>query len=285
MKKRIFAFIAVVLMLTLSFSFFSLASLAAEKPEERLVPRLADNANLIDENAEKQLLERLDSLSELYQFDFVVATVKTTGGKDIVSFSDDYFDYNGFGYGEDDSGVALIISMDPREVYISGCGEGTQYFDYADAQNIIDVFYDDLKAGKYASVVETFIGEAESKVDAGRNGSSDYEGGKLPMDVRLTVFLYNWKTTILIPLAVGIILAFITVVFLKRGLKSVKKNEGAADYEVPGSLNITNSREYFLYSNVTKTPKMNSDNSDGIGSSGTHGGSSGNDHSGGGRSF
>ena len=137
MKKRIFAFIAAVLMLAVSFSFFCFA---AQKPETRLVARLADKAGLIDDATEKQLLATLDSLSEQMQFDFVVATVDSTGGKDIVAFSDDYFDYNGFGFGNDDSGVALIISMNPREVYISGCGEGTEYFDYDDCQDIIDVF-------------------------------------------------------------------------------------------------------------------------------------------------
>ena len=97
MKKRVLAFAVAVMVLALSLCVFSLA---AVKPETRQVPRLVDKANLIDEADEKRILERLDSLSEQYQFDFVAATVKTTGGKEIVEFSDDYFDYNGFGYGK-----------------------------------------------------------------------------------------------------------------------------------------------------------------------------------------
>ncbi len=286
MKKRFLAFLAAVLMLALSVSFLGFA--AAKKPETRQVPRLVDEANLIDAADEKELLSSLDSLSELYQFDFVAATVKSTGGKDIVAFSDDYFDYNGFGYGDDDSGVALIISMDPRVVYISGCGEGTKYFDYNDAQNIIDVFYSDLKAGNYASVVKTFISEAESRVDAGRNGYSyggDLDSG-LPANVRFSVFLGNWKTTILIPVLLGIVLAFITVSFLKRGLKSVRKKESAADYEVPGSLKLTRNEDYFLYSNISRTRRaQDNDSGSFFGSGGSHTSSSGNSHSGGGRSF
>ena len=278
MKKRVLAFAAAVMVLALSLCVFSLA---AVKPETRQVPRLVDKANLIDEADEKRLLERLDSLSEQYQFDFVAATVKTTGGKEIVEFSDDYFDYNGFGYGKDDSGVALIISMNPRIVYISGCGEGTKYFDYNDAQEIIDVFYGDLKAGNYAAVVDTFIDEAQRSVEFGRNG--------VPFSYRLQTLLPNWMVTLLAPVVIGIALAFATVSFMTKGLKSVRKKESAADYVVPGSMRLTRNEDVFLYSNVSKTAKVqdNSDSSSGssYGSSGSHESSSGNSHSGGGRSF
>ena len=278
MKKRILAFAAAVMVLALSLCVFSLA---AVKPETRQVPRLVDKANLIDEEDEKRLLERLDSLSEQYQFDFVAATVKTTGGKEIVEFSDDYFDYNGFGYGKDDSGVALIISMNPRIVYISGCGEGTKYFDYGDAQKIIDVFYGDLKAGNYAAVVDTFIDEAQRSVEFGRNG--------VPFSYRLQTLLPNWMVTLLAPVVIGIALAFATVSFMTKGLKSVRKKESAADYVVPGSMRLTRNEDVFLYSNVSKSAKVqdNSDSSSGssYGSSGSHTSSSGNSHSGGGRSF
>ncbi len=278
MKKRVLAFAAAVMVLALSLCVFSLA---AVKPETRQVPRLVDKANLIDEADEKRLLERLDSLSEQYQFDFVAATVKTTGGKEIVEFSDDYFDYNGFGYGKDDSGVALIISMNPRIVYISGCGEGTKYFDYNDAQEIIDVFYGDLKAGNYATVVDTFIDEAQRSVEFGRNG--------VPFSYRLQTLLPNWMVTLLAPVVIGIALAFATVSFMTKGLKSVRKKESAADYVVPGSMRLTRNEDVFLYSNVSKTAKVqdNSDSSSGssYGSSGSHESSSGNSHSGGGRSF
>lgn len=278
MKKRILAFAAAVMVLALSLCVFSLA---AVKPETRQVPRLVDKANLIDEADKKRLLERLDSLSEQYQFDFVAATVKTTGGKEIVEFSDDYFDYNGFGYGKDDSGVALIISMNPRIVYISGCGEGTKYFDYGDAQKIIDVFYGDLKAGNYAAVVDTFIDEAQRSVEFGRNG--------VPFSYRLQTLLPNWMVTLLAPVVIGIALAFATVSFMTKGLKSVRKKESAADYVVPGSMRLTRNEDVFLYSNVSKSAKVqdSSDSSSGssYGSSGTHTSSSGNSHSGGGRSF
>ena len=279
MKKRIVAVISAVLIFALSFSFLCFAETI---PDHRLVPRMNDQAELVDSATESELLERLDELSESLNFDIAIATVKTTNGKDIIAFSDDYFDYNGFGLGDDRSGVVLIISMDPRECYISACGEGTAYFDYDDCQNIIDDFYDDLKSGNYGSVFGTFIDDAEQYVDFGRNGKS--------VSYRLDSMKADWGFAIALPIAIGIILAFVTVGILTRRNKSVAMKANAADYQVGNSLVITRNDEHFLYKNVTSTPIPSDDSSGGsggssIGSSGTHISSSGSSHSGGGRSF
>lgn len=290
MKKRIVSFLTALFVLLLSFSFLSFAefSLAAEKPDERLVERLNDEADLIDDADEEKLLSRLNEISEEKQFDFVIGTVNSTDGRDIVEFSDDYFDYNGFGYGDEDDGVALIISMDPRACYISGCGEGIQYFQYDDVQEMIDRFYDDLKAGNYAEVCSIFIDDAANRVESGRAGV-DVDGDDYDYDYHDDGYsrfsFIPWPQYLLISLAVGIILAFITVAIMKKGLKSVAEKKNAADYEIPGSMNLTRREDAFLYSNVTRTEIPRNDDSTSFGSSGSHTSSSGNSHSGGGRSF
>ena len=295
MNKRIVSFLTALFVLLLSFSFLAFAEVdgAAVKPDTRLVERLNDEAELIDDADEEKLLSKLDKISEEMQFDFVIATVSSTEGQDIETFSDDYFDYNGFGYGDEDDGVALVISMDPRACYISGCGEGTQYFDYDDCQEMIDRFYDDLKGGNYAKVCSIFIKDAENRVKSGRStevpvdGDSDDNFDDDYYDDDYSRFSYvPWPQYLLISLAVGIVLAFITVAIMKRGLKSVSMKQSAADYEVPGSMNLTRHEDAFLYSNVTKTEiPRDDDSSSSFGSSGSHTSSSGNSHSGGGRSF
>ena len=89
-------------------------------------------------------------------------------------------------------------------------------------------------------------------------------------------------TLALAPIIIGIALAILTVSALTKNLKSVKQKQSAADYEVPGSLRLTRNEDYFMYRNVSKTAKPRESSS---GSSGTHTSSSGNSHSGGGRSF
>lgn len=79
-------------------------------------------------------------------------------------------------------------------------------------------------------------------------------------------------TYLLIGLAVGLVVALIVTGMWKRQLKSVRPKAAAADYVVPGSLRLTDKRDKFLYSTVTKVKRQQSSSS---------GSSSGRSHSGG----
>lgn len=58
----------------------------------------------------------------------------------------------------------------------------------------------------------------------------------------------------------GVLAAFIFVKSVKSKHKTVNKKSSANDYVIPGSLNITQSYEAFLYKNVTKTEKQQNNN-------------------------
>ncbi|MBQ7810328.1 MAG: hypothetical protein IJ346_05120 [Clostridia bacterium] len=85
---------------------------------------------------------------------------------------------------------------------------------------------------------------------------------------------------IVFSLVAGFVIALISVLVMKGKLKSVRRQPAAKDYLVPGSMNVTSSRDIFLYRNVTKRakPKESSGSS-------THTSSSGRSHGGGGGSF
>lgn len=270
MKKRISAFVAALMVFVLSFSFFAFAEneAAVEITSARQISRLNDEAGLLSKAERKAITASLDEKSEEMQFDFVIAFVNSTDGKDIVAFADDYFDYNGFGFGEDSSGVALVVCMGNRKYAVSACGEGIKYFTTERSDAIVSTFISDLKDGNYAAVCSTFLEEASSLLERGRDDFViDTDGYEAP---------FNWTFYLPISVAAGLILAFITVAILKRGLKSVSKKQSAADYEVPGSMNVTRNEDIFLYRNVTSTPIPKSSDS----GSDTHISSSGNTHSG-----
>ena len=44
----------------------------------------------------------------------VIVTVDDTRGKKARDFADDFFDYNGFGYGRDRDGILLLIDISDR---------------------------------------------------------------------------------------------------------------------------------------------------------------------------
>ena len=81
----------------------------------------------------------------------------------------------------------------------------------------------------------------------------------------------------------GFVLSLIIVGRMKAKLKTVRFQPAANSYMKAGSMNITESRDLFLYNTVTRTAKPK-DNDSGGGSS-THTSSSGSTHGGGGGKF
>ena len=77
-----------------------------------------------------------------------------------------------------------------------------------------------------------------------------------------------------ISLVIGFVIAIIVVLVMKGKLKSVRMKDNATDYTVPGSMNITDGHELYLYSTVVATPKPRNDSSSGSGGS-SHGGGGG----------
>ena len=94
---------------------------------------------------------------------------------------------------------------------------------------------------------------------------------------------FNYLFSLFISVLVGFAAALICVTAMKGKLKSVKKQSAANSYIKQGSLNITDSRDMFLYSKVDKHARPQS--SGGSGGSGTHVSSSGRTHGGGGGKF
>lgn len=59
-----------------------------------------------------------------------------------------------------------------------------------------------------------------------------------------------------ISVVIGIIIGFIGSGIMKSKLKSVSYQSGAADYVVPDSFKLNDSRDVYLYSTVTKTERQ-----------------------------
>lgn len=189
----------------------------------------------------------------------VILTVSSTNGEDTMNYADDYYDYNGYGYGKNKDGILLLISFEPREIWISTCGKGIKVFN--DVDSLIDTFYSDVTAGDYSSACKTFANSVDSKLNS-----------------------FSMRPIILIPIAlvIGFIISSVIISGYKSKLKSVRFKAEATNYEVANSLILANRADNFLYSNVVRTPKPQNNGSSG---GGTHVSSSGTSHGGGGRSF
>ena len=70
-------------------------------------------------------------------------------------------------------------------------------------------------------------------------------------------------------LGIGLVLAWVVVHVMKSQLRSVAFQENAASYVREGSMNLTNSRELFLYRDVHRTEHVEAKDSDSSGGSST----------------
>lgn len=227
---------------------------------------MVDQAGLLNQDQ----LEHLESLAwqvtEEYECDVILVTVNSLDGKDVQAYADDYFDYEGYGYGPEDDGVLFLIAMEEREWAISTHGFGIEAFNQKGMDYLVDQFIDDLSAGHYASAFETYFKTCDDLLDQARAGKPYGEAG------------FAWFLWLLIALAGGALLALIPMKHLKRQICNVNPQSGAASYVQPGSFCLTQEQDRFLYSNVRRTPRpqQNSGGSQG----GTHRSSSGRSHGG-----
>lgn len=246
--------------------------------------RLVDQAALLNDADEAALQKKLDTISEELQFDVVIVTAKHIGSRTPMEFADDYFDYNGFGYGENYDGVCLLISMAERDWWISTCGYGETALSDDYFLNLIDpsdfTYY--LKNGDYArsfnyfaDTVSDFVTEA--KTNEPYSAKHRYQ---------------DWKNKVIgvcISLVLGLIVAaIVTYSKYSNYTGAVQQRSEAAGYMV-GSVRFGECYDNFLGSYVNRTRRVTesstSSSGGGHSSGGHHTSSSGRSHGGGGGKF
>lgn len=66
---------------------------------------------------------------------------------------------------------------------------------------------------------------------------------------------FNWGKKILISFGIALVVALIVTGSMISSMKSVRKEAKADNYIRPGSMHVTNSREFYLYKKLEKTKK------------------------------
>ena len=237
--------------------------------------RLLDMASLLSDEDVDSLTARLDELSLRQKMDVVIATTNTLEGKSVVAYADDLYDNCSFGYGANRDGLILVISMEDNDWYISTCGYGVTAFTDAGIKYIGEQIVPYLSDKDFAGAFATYITLCDEFITQART-DKPYDIGSLPRKPMSPAW-------ILVCLIIGLILSCVTVGKMKAKLTTVRAQAAANSYMKNDSMNITDSREMFLYKNVTRTKRSNE--SSGGGGSSTHTSSSGTSHGGGGGKF
>ena len=209
---------------------------------------VADNEKLLTDT-EAQTLEQLYSqYSQTYGFTPILVTTDSFGGLSAADFAGSFYDSKGYPA----DGVLLLVSLSEGEWYILTNGACHEKISDRNAERIGEKLVPMIQDGAYYDAFRTFPELAGAYMTAGP----------------------AYGKTIAICMGVGILIGLIAVGIMSAQMKSVRSRETASDYVRSGSMKITNSRDIFLYSHVTRTarPKSNSSGSSGGSSRGGAGG-------------
>lgn len=247
---------------------------------------IQDQAGLMNADQQAMLDQKADELSETYQMDIVIVTTNTNDGKDVRSYADDFFDENGYGADKNGSGILLLVSMDTREWAFSTSGNGIYAFTDYSLEILGDELIPYLSSGEFYDGFSHYLSCLPTYLDAFQNGkpvdgyASDYD----PNDTENVVYYEEPMTfSDALPLAciIGLVVAGISVAVMASTMNTRRKQTGAEDYLVDNSFQLQVNHDHFLFSNVTKTKRVQENNDNhGGGGSHVHTSSSGSSHGG-----
>lgn len=259
MRKIVLIFLLAVIFLMASVSYVFANN-------DRHLPLLVDDADLLTDSEEELLNAKLESISSKHKCEVAIVTVDSLNGEDPQDYADDFFDYNGYGYGINDDGILLLISMEYSDWHITTHGYAIKAFTDAGLDYLSGEFLPYLSDGDFNGAFTRYADLCDELLTMARNGSP-YDG-KVPM---------AFTTRILIALGVGIVIALIVTGIMRAQLKSVRFQPAAESYIKKNSFNVSVSRDLFLYSKVDRRakPKNTSSTTHTSSSGRTHGGKGG----------
>ena len=262
MKRKVISVILFMLMLAvLPVTCFAQMSL------------VQDQAGLMNADQQAMLDQKAYELSEAYRMDIVIVTTNSNDGKDVQSYADDFFDENGYGADKDDSGILLLVSMDTREWAFSTSGNGIYAFTDYSLEVLSEELIPYLSSGEYYEGFSHYLSCLPTYLDAFQDGkpvdgyASDYDPSSTE-DVVYYEEPLTWSDAIIFSSIIGLVVAGISVAVMVFSMNTKRRQSGAGDYLVDNSFQLQTNRDYFLFSNVTKTKRVEENNSNG----GSHGG-------------
>lgn len=246
--------------------------------------KIYDFSNVLTDEEEQKLTERMHNFTEKYKIDIVILTDNYQYTKDSqnTTFATDFYDYNDFGINyEKYDGVMLFRNTYEQNPYFDAYsfGNAQLYFYDTRLSNTLDYIYDDIHSEAYYSGFNKFIDKMEEYYNEGK--LTDYyvdESGFLQKQKTASYYLKMIGLSMIIALVITGIIIYTLIKKNKMVLKATK----ATVYMNKEKSKITNVQDNFITSNTTSYV-ISSDTSSGGGHSSSGGSSGGGFSSGGGR--
>lgn len=230
---------------------------------------VVDSADLLSDEEEEDLEIRIQEIADIYEFDVVIVTENDIGGEDATAYADDFFDYNGYGYGESKDGMLFLVSMDESSWAISTHGYGETAFTKYGTDYIGEKAADYLSDGEYYNAFSNYVDNADMFLEQAATGVPYDDDNEVDESFSL---LFSGFLALIAGLAAATIVTYL----MKRAMKTARPQGLALEYVKENGFTVDRKQDLFLYSQTTSHKKEKSSSDSHTSSSGeSHGGSSG----------
>lgn len=253
MIRKFFAFVTFIAMLNFSVTF------AAQS--------IIDTQNLLTPDEINSLTQKIQQVEQKYQVKIGIEFLKNTHGQSLENTANSLLDKNFSG--APNGGILLLVVMDTRKWQISTDYEMKQKI--PDTNTLSSAFLPKLSAGDYYGACSSYIDGVEKNLNYYENNGTAYDNTEEfdSLALMLAVFL-------------AIICGVMFRSMLISSMSNVRPATSAAEYLKRDTVKITEKKDTFLFTNVTRRRKSKSSSS--VGTGGSRGGGGGS-HGGGGGSF
>lgn len=246
--------------------------------------KVYDGASLLSDSEISELNEKIATLEQATGWNVYAVTTDNAGGKSAAAYADDFFDEHS---PEQEDGVAMLIDMDNREIYLSTCGEAIRYLTDARVDRILDDAYGYVSSGDYAGCLNAMADGVSAYYERGMTkGQYNYDTETGKVSVYRSVTGTEAVMAVIAAAAAGGIFFCVTV-----GKYRLKFGTWQYPFRDNSDVRLRIRDDRFVNKFVThrRIPRQNNSGGGGGRSSGgrssTHTSSSGRSHGGGGRKF
>ena len=257
-----------ILLLTV---MFAAAAFPVYADTEMTNPPIVDNAGYLSSEEYAFLSQKLNEIRAKYDFDIAIYTEKELSSDTAEASADDIFDYKGYGAGDTKDGMMLYVCSGTREYHMTTHGEGIADFTDNGLKYLEKEMLPALRDNNYYGAFKIFAEKSDELLQMAADGH--------PYDKPQRSIAYI-LIVILLCLSVPLLIAFLMTKRKLSQMNTAVSNDYAEDYMKPGSMQLSDSKDIFLYSTVVRTEKPDDDSG-----SSTHTSSAGETHGGRGGSF
>ncbi len=225
-----------------------------------------DDAGLFSQEETAALSEEIQRLQEQTQMDYAIVTTRDAKGKTARSYADDFYEAQGYGVGEEHSGMLYLIDLDNQEIYISTEGQMLHHLTDDRIESLLDDAFTHAAEEHYADSAYSVL-----------QGVGDYLAQDAPKN--------HFPLALLIGSIAGLI-ASLSTFFAVKSRYSLTHETYHYPLHEKSTLHLTVSEDRLIHQTLThrKIPKdPPSSPSSSHNHTTTHHSSSGRTHGGGGR--